>query len=319
MRLDSRLDDYIKERIQRTDEFIINRIEDLDGEVSEACLHIHRAGGKRLRPLVFLCSAEIFGKSYEDVVPTAAGIESLHTASLIQDDLPLMDDDDTRRGVETVHRVFGSDVALLSSNVLQSKCVRWSLDSNLDNETHNRVSKILDRTIGDICSGQVQDMSLESSTVTTEDEYLDMVSMKTASLYESASRLGSVVGTTSNNQETLISSFGRNLGIAFQMIDDYIDFIRETGKDRFTDLDNSKVTIVTLHGLQNGVPVFNDEYTNKKKLEMLEETGSIQYAKDKAQNHIQIARNSLSEIEAENENSKEVLESVLEFTLERTH
>lgn len=319
MRLDSRLDDYVKERIQRTDEFIIDRLEDLDGEISEACLHIHRAGGKRLRPLVFLCSAEIFGRNYEDVVPTAAGIESLHTASLIQDDLPLMDDDDTRRGVETVHKVFGSDVALLSSNVLQSKCVRWSLDSNLDSETHSRVSKILDRTIEDICSGQVQDMRLKSSSGITEDKYLDMVSMKTASLYECASRLGSVVGTTGNNQETLISSFGRNLGTAFQMIDDYIDFMNETGKDRFTDLDNNRVTIVTLHGLRNDVPVFSNEYTNEQKLEMLEETGSIQYAKNKAQNHIQIARDSLSEIEADNEESKEVLGSVLEFTLERTH
>lgn len=320
MQLDLKKRPRVKEKLIDTNKYILDKLKSLDNrEISDACLHIHQAGGKRLRPLVFLCSAEMLGTNYQDIVPVAAGLEALHTATLMQDDLPIMDDDDERRGKKTVHKRFGCEVALLSSNVLQAESIRWAQNAELSDDKLVQVSEIMNSVIRRICDGQMQDVELEDSKDTNVENYNDMISKKTAELYSCSSMLGGIVSTASSSEVQKLSTYGHNLGMAFQMIDDFLDFEEDTGKDRYTDVENKKLTAVTLHGLENDVPIFDDSYSTEEKVEMLREEGSVEYAKNQAKQYIEKSREALKSIDMKNEEAGEILDDLLDFTVKRTY
>lgn len=320
MQLDLKKRPSVKEKLVDTNKYILDRLKSLDNkEISDACLHIHQAGGKRLRPLVFLCSAEMLGTDYQDVIPVAAGLEALHTATLMQDDLPIMDDDDERRGKTTVHKKFGCEVALLSSNILQSESIQWAQNAELSDDKLVQVSEEMNLVIKRICNGQMQDVKLEDSENANEKDYNDMISKKTAELYSCSSMLGGIISATSSSDIQNLSKYGYNLGMAFQMIDDFLDFEDDTGKDRYTDVENKKLTAVTLHGLNNDVPVFDDSYSTEEKVEMLRNEGSIEYAKNQAQQYVEKSRNALESIDMKNEEAGEILDNLLDFTVKRTY
>jgi geranylgeranyl diphosphate synthase type I len=320
MQLDLNERPSVKEKLVDTNKYILDRLKSLDNkEISDACLHIHQAGGKRLRPLVFLCSAEMLGTDYQDVVPVAAGVEALHTATLLQDDLPIMDDDDERRGKETVHKKFGCEVALLSSNVLQAESIQWAQNAELSDDKLVQVSEAMNSVIKRICNGQMQDVKLEDSENADKKDYNDMISEKTAELYSCSSMLGGIISSASSSDIQNLSKYGYNLGMAFQMIDDFLDFEDDTGKDRYTDIENKKLTAVTLHGLNNDVPVFDESYSTEEKVGMLRNEGSIEYAKKQAQQYIEKSRDALESIDIKNEEAGEILDNLLDFTVKRTY
>lgn len=320
MQLDLRQRPSVREKLNSTNRYISDKLKSLDNkEISDACLHIHQAGGKRLRPLVFLCSAEALGTDHQDVVPIAAGIEALHAATLIQDDLPIMDDDDKRRGEETVHKIFGCEVALLSSNVLQAESIRWAQNANLSNNKLVQVSDVMNSVINSICNGQVQDAKLENSENADKEDYNSMISKKTAELYSCSSMLGGIVSNAGSSDIQDISRYGYNLGMAFQMIDDLLDFKQNTGKDTYTDIENKKLTAVTLHGLNNNVPIFDDSYSMEERAEMLRNNGSIEYVRNQAQIYTEDSRDALENIDIKDEEAGKILESLLDFTVKRTH
>ncbi|MBQ3033927.1 MAG: polyprenyl synthetase family protein [Deferribacterales bacterium] len=216
------------------------------------------AGGKRLRPALMFASFGIFSQREETVIPYAASIEALHTYSLIHDDLPAMDDDDLRRGRPTNHKVFGEAEAILAGDALLTKAFEFASDrSNTPGVTDSiRVNAVyaLSLAAGDkgMVAGQFADIEAESKSACAE--MVDFIHLnKTAALIRYSVSMGAILAGRDNEDFIRLDSFGKNLGIAFQIIDDILDITSDTdtlGKDAGSDVENGKATYPAIHGLE---------------------------------------------------------------------
>lgn len=210
------------------------------------------AGGKRLRPLLCMASAALFGASLESVWPAAAAVEMIHTYSLIHDDLPCMDDDDLRRGRPTNHKVYGEAMALLAGDGLLTSAFAVLSESTLDPGVIVTCVQSLATAAGPygMVGGQVADMSTGERTL----ERLRFVhDHKTGKLIEAALDLGAIVGGASGVQRGDLRRFGRHSGQAFQMMDDLLDVVgttEELGKTAGHDAAQQKLTYPALVGLE---------------------------------------------------------------------
>ena len=216
------------------------------------------AGGKRLRPALMFASFGIFSQREETVIPYAASIEALHTYSLIHDDLPAMDDDDLRRGRPTNHKVFGEAEAILAGDALLTKAFEFASDrSNTPGVTDSiRVDAVyaLSLAAGDkgMVAGQFADIEAESKSACAE--MVDFIHLnKTAALIRYSVSMGAILAGRDYEDFIRLDSFGKNLGIAFQIIDDILDITSDTdtlGKDAGSDVENGKATYPAIHGLE---------------------------------------------------------------------
>lgn len=216
------------------------------------------AGGKRLRPALMFASFGIFSQRDETVIPYAASIEALHTYSLIHDDLPAMDDDDLRRGRPTNHKVFGEAEAILAGDALLTKAFEFASDrSNTPGVTDSiRVNAVyaLSLAAGDkgMVAGQFADIEAESKSACAE--MVDFIHLnKTAALIRYSVSMGAILAGRDYEDFIRLDSFGKNLGIAFQIIDDILDITSDTdtlGKDAGSDVENGKATYPAIHGLE---------------------------------------------------------------------
>jgi geranylgeranyl diphosphate synthase type II len=213
------------------------------------------AGGKRLRPVLALATAEACGGTVEDVLPAAAAVECIHTYSLIHDDLPCMDDDDLRRGRPTNHKVFGEGVAVLAGDALltvafeilaQAKPTpRYPIAALIGELAHASGSKWL---IG----GQVADLEGEGRKI-TGDELKYIHRCKTAALLTASVRLGAMSANATPKLLDAVTTFGQSLGLAFQVIDDILDVTQTTeklGKTAGKDVKAIKATYPAVFGLE---------------------------------------------------------------------
>ena len=304
--------------IDSVDNYLMENLSQDDNVMDGSVRHLPNAGGKRLRPSLFLLSVEYLGGNFRDYVPLAAGIESLHTSSLIQDDLPEMDDDELRRGVESVHNCYGSDISILASNVLRSKATTWTTRVNESSKDVNYIVEQLDTVVEQMCHGQRLDLCFNANSIPSEREYLDMVYGKTARLYEFCGHSAGFLMNIESSDLSELSEFGRNLGTAFQLTDDVIDFEGGyTGKDAYTDLASGKVTIVTLHCSNQGFDIFSSDLPLDDKLDMVETAGSIEYASDLVSDFLSDACNNLENIDAIDKQSKDHLLELVDFIEER--
>lgn len=192
------------------------------------------SGGKRFRPLLALSSGECFGLPQKEILPFACALELIHNYSLIHDDLPLMDDDDFRRGKPSSHKVFGEAVALLAGDslltlafeVMAEACL--SGDSSLPKE---RLIKEISECAGSrgMIGGQIIDITL-SAEDTTEESLHELILKKTGALIIASVKTGAILGNASDVQLRAMSEYGRNIGFAFQIRDDIIDSFSEKKK-----------------------------------------------------------------------------------------
>lgn len=226
------------------------------------------AGGKRIRPTLVLLFAKVFGADVNRALPFACGIEMIHTYSLIHDDLPCMDDDDLRRGKPSNHKVYGEDIALLAGDALLTNAFSTMLCdeavSLVGAEKALKCSKIMADYAGyeGMIGGQVIDLLSEHKTVPVET-LSEMHLKKTGALIKSACTMGAVVGGANEEEISLASSYGENLGLAFQIMDDILDVTsseEKLGKPIGSDKENEKSTFVTLLGLEKCKSLV-DEYT----------------------------------------------------------
>ncbi len=215
------------------------------------------AGGKRLRPILCMAGAEAVGGEAQDVLPVACAIELIHTYSLIHDDLPVMDDDDMRRGKPTNHKVFGEAVALLAGDGLLTKAFHVMTGADFV----KRVSpKALLAVIGLIAKaagyegmvgGQVVDIQSEGKEV--DPDVLEFIhTRKTAALISASVVSGAILVGGEDPQVKALSSYGQNIGLAFQVSDDILDIegnSQELGKNVGSDERQGKITYPTLIGL----------------------------------------------------------------------
>lgn len=215
------------------------------------------AGGKRIRPMLTLATCELVGGDPATAMPTAVGVEMIHTMSLIHDDLPAMDNDDFRRGKPTNHKVYGDDIAVLAGDALLSECF-----THIAKETKGvpaeRVVKVIyevGRAVGGegLVGGQVVDLESEGDTSVGLETLEWIHAHKTAALLEAAVVSGAVIGGATDAQVEKLRTYAQKIGLAFQVVDDILDVTQtseQLGKTAGKDEAVDKSTYPSLLGLE---------------------------------------------------------------------
>ncbi|MFN8153876.1 MAG: polyprenyl synthetase family protein [Bacteroidia bacterium] len=183
-------------------------------------------GGKRMRPVALLMSADMFGAEMETAMPAALGIEVFHNFTLLHDDI--MDKAPLRRGQSTVHEKWNADIAILSGDTMFVKSCQLMM--NVPHATVTPVMDLFFRTAIEVCEGQQFDMDFQSISLVTIDDYLEMIRLKTAVLLGAGMGIGALIGGASANDAQHLYDFGVNLGVAFQLQDDILDVYGDAGK-----------------------------------------------------------------------------------------
>jgi octaprenyl-diphosphate synthase len=238
----------LKGDLARVNRLIVERMHSPVALIPQLAGHIVAAGGKRLRPMLTLATSRLCGYAGDRHVVLAAAVEFIHTATLLHDDV--VDSSDLRRGLATANAVWGNKPSVLVGDFLFSRAFELMVeDGSL------RVLKILSRASAVIAEGEVLQLMTSNDTATDEDAYLRVISDKTAELFAAACRIGAVLGDRSDEEEAALDMFGRNLGVAFQLIDDMLDYsARETelGKSIGDDFRDGKITLPVILAVRAG-------------------------------------------------------------------
>jgi len=206
-------------------------------------------GGKRLRPLLVLMAANLFADITEQALPAATAIEVFHNFTLLHDDL--MDNASVRRGKPTVHLKFNPNTAILSGDAMLILAYEYLAQSSSDSLPE--LLKLFSRTALEVCEGQQFDMDFESRQDVTVDEYIEMIRLKTAVLIAAALKLGAIIGGAPEKQAKLLYDFGINIGLAFQLQDDWLDVYGDPnvfGKKIGGDILSNKKTFLLLKTME---------------------------------------------------------------------
>ncbi|MDI6819327.1 MAG: polyprenyl synthetase family protein [Candidatus Hodarchaeaceae archaeon] len=306
---------------------------DAEPEVlARASRHLLEAGGKRLRPCLALLSCEAVGGRVEDAMEAAAALELLHNFTLIHDDI--MDRDEFRRNVKTVHTIWGEPVAIIAGDALFAKVFeavaanakRLDLPSDRVVELFETVS----RASFEICQGQALDMLFGGRDDVSETEYLKMVSSKTGALMEASARVGALLGNGKPRQVKALAEYGRLVGIAFQIQDDMLGIVGERekfGKPIGNDIREGKRTLMVVRALEAAAPkdraILLRSLGNKRAseaeivaaIEVLKRTGTIGYAADKARELVASAKSKLKALS--DSRARRLLLELADFTIKR--
>ena len=297
----------------------------------EASAHLIKAGGKKMRPALVVLSCEAVGGKNEDAFKTAAAVELIHTFSLIHDDI--MDKDDMRRGKPSVHAIWGEPMAILAGDTIFSKAFESILETNTENVQPKRIMHAMSAAVDacvKLCEGQALDIGFEGKLDVKEDEYLNMIYKKTAALISAATKAGALIGGGTEEQIDALAEYGRLIGMAFQIQDDYLDVVsdaEEIGKPVGSDIVKGKMTLMVVHALSKASDgdkerlIFilnqNDESLVNDAIALFEKYGSIEYTRNIALGNVKTAKELLNVLE--DSNAKEALELFADFVVERTH
>ena len=218
---------------------ILERMQSSIPLIPELAGHLIAGGGKRMRPMLTLASARLIGYTGSRHHRLAAAVEFIHTATLLHDDV--VDGSDLRRGKRTANLIWGNPASVLVGDFLFSRSFELMVeDGSL------KVLKILSNASAVIAEGEVNQLTAARRIDTGEDRYLDIINAKTAALFAAACRIAAVVAERPEAEEAALDAYGRNLGIAFQLVDDAIDYTsdaRTMGKDAGDDFREGKVTL----------------------------------------------------------------------------
>jgi octaprenyl-diphosphate synthase len=214
--------------------------------VAEIAAYLVQAGGKRLRPLLVLLAARSCGDSSPHPVKLAVAIEFLHTAMLLHDDV--VDESTLRRGRRTANAEWGNAASVLVGDFLHSRAFELMVElGNID------VMALISKATNGIAEGEVQQLTLLQNTSTSEADYLEVIYRKTALLFEVSAESGAVLGGASASEAAAYREYGRHLGLAFQLMDDWLDYegsAQDLGKNTGDDLAEGKVTLPIILALQ---------------------------------------------------------------------
>ncbi|WP_439129622.1 polyprenyl synthetase family protein [Polaribacter sp.] len=229
--------------------------------------YILQLGGKRIRPVLTLMAADIFSDGFKDALPAALAVEVFHNFTLVHDDI--MDDAPLRRGKKTVHEKWNINTGILSGDAML--ILAYQYFENYDADVFQKLAKLFSKTALEVCDGQQLDVDFETRTDVTIDQYINMICLKTSVLVAAALKMGAIVAKTSEENANLIYDFGLNLGLAFQLQDDFLDTFGDPktfGKQVGGDIIENKKTYLYLKALE--VSDTNDEgklkYLYRKKL-----------------------------------------------------
>lgn len=220
-------------------------------ELYDPMNYILSLGGKRLRPVMVLLGAELFGGEAEDALPAAKAVEWFHNFTLLHDDI--MDEAPLRRGKPSVHEKWNHNIAILSGDAMLVKCYDFLL--GLRPDVQAPVMALFNKTAVEVCEGQQLDMNFETRTDVHVDEYLHMIEFKTSVLLAAALKIGAMTAGADEEDAQHLYEFGRNIGIAFQLQDDYLDVYGDqskVGKQVGGDILSDKKTFLWLSAEELG-------------------------------------------------------------------
>ena len=279
------------------DERLLAAVTTDDPQLTEMTSHLIRAGGKRLRPMLGVLSAATSAEVTVDVIDGGVAVELVQVGSLYHDDV--IDEADSRRGVESVNVRWNNLTAILAGDFLLAKA------SEIAASLGTEVAALLARTIGRLCEGEIAELRHAYSTARTEDAYFAAIEGKTASLYATACRIGAIVAELPRDQVDALTEYGLSFGMAFQLVDDVLDLVateEELGKPAAHDLTEGIYNLPVLRALQSddgealrgmlGTPIEGAERERARSLVL--HSGGIESTMDDAEEYARRAQDALA-------------------------
>jgi octaprenyl-diphosphate synthase len=319
------LHELIAADLKAVNEEIIKRMHSPVALIPQLASHIVAAGGKRLRPMLTLASAKLCGYQGERHVTLATCVEFIHTATLLHDDV--VDESELRRGMQSANAIFGNKASVLVGDFLFSRSFELMVeDGSL------KVLGILSRASSVIAEGEVLQLLTTNDTETGESQYLEVIKSKTAQLFAAACRIGAVVSERPKVEEDALESFGMNLGIVFQLIDDVLDYRADQvklGKTVGDDFREGKITLPVILAFRRGTEAERSfwrrtledlEQTDtdlKYAIDLMEKHGALSDSVDRARHYGAIARDALGIFKDCAE--KRALINLIDFCIQRVH
>lgn len=294
-----------------------------DKLLSEVLHHIRQRGGKRMRPILMLLLAKSYGQVSPTTLHSAVGLELLHTASLVHDDV--VDESEERRGQASVNATYNNKVAVLVGDYLLSTALLHVAYTN--NETIIQNLAELGRTLA---RGEILQLSNIQNTAISEDVYYDVIKMKTAALFESCAGIGAMSAGASKEEVEKAKLFGQNLGIIFQIRDDIFDYYesKEIGKPTGNDMAEGKLTLPVIYALNNSSMESMQTLARKVKagtvntdeiavlVEFAKENGGIEYAERRMNDYRQLCLDYIADSIKEKA-IRDALTAYVDYVIER--
>ena len=313
--------DLVQTDLDGLDRTIIQRLSSDVFLINQVAQYIISAGGKRLRPLLVVCAARACGYEGSDHVNAAAIIEFIHTATLLHDDV--VDGSDLRRGQDTANAVFGNEASVLVGDFLYSRAFQM-----LNDIGDRRVLKVVADASNMIAEGEVLQLMNCGDPDTTEERYLEVIKRKTAMLFEAGTRIAAIVSGQPQDVEEALADYGQKLGIAFQLVDDALDYSSsadEMGKNVGDDLAEGKPTLPLIRAMEKAGAadreLIRDAIRNggidqlNRITEIITSTGALDYTAERAQQAADIAIDVLDGIPESD--YKQALIALADFSVQR--
>ena len=242
----------IEDNAKIVNKYLNSKLKGNPKKLYDAAGHLIVNGGKRLRPYMVIRSCQILGGKSSTAMIAASAVEMVHNFTLVHDDI--MDNDEMRHGVPTVHKKFGMPIAILAGDVLFSKAFQIISESKLSPNANTHLISRLAKACVDVCEGQLLDIKMaDEKRIPTEAEYITMIGKKTAALFDVSCAMGAICATNKPKDISNLSDFGRNLGIAFQITDDLIGVMGDpkvTKKPVGNDLREGKKSLPILMAIK---------------------------------------------------------------------
>lgn len=326
MRLEAVLQPYVNQINEEIQTFLKPRLK--PEVLYEAVRHLPLAGGKRLRPVCSILAAQAVGGEMNDVLPFGLSLELLHSFSLVHDDI--MDNDDLRRNVPTVHVKFGQSNAILAGDTLFALSIEALTKLSVDPRLLKSLFEDFAKLSVEICEGQFYDIDFEKQKKVGEMDYYHMIERKTATMFEIAMKGGGVIAGADPSLVKKLAEAGRLIGLAFQVWDDYLDIMgveAELGKRVGSDILNGKKTLVIVKALETLDPFdrrkLYDLITLKEKtpenldqvMGYLKKSRAIDYTRDRAKQFSSHAKAALASLPESN--AKSLLVEIADYVVNR--
>lgn len=315
----------VRDNMTRVNETILNRTGSQVTMIPEVAQHLISSGGKRLRPMLTLATAALNAYAGQGHVKLAASVEFMHTATLLHDDV--VDESDLRRGKPSARKVWGNEASVLVGDFLLGQAFRMMVEVG-----SLQCLDVLSNAAAVIAEGEVMQLAAAKNTATTEDEYLAVIRSKTAALFAAAAEVGPILANAHKDAQSACRSYGMNLGIAFQLIDDALDYggtAANLGKNVGDDFREGKITLPIIlafrrgdagerafwkAALENGA---GDEESLQHAMDLLKTHHALEDTVERAEHYGAMAKDALALFPPSP--MKDALLEVVDFCISRAH
>ncbi len=315
----------IREDLQRVEEEFRRRLKSRVPLITQIAEHLVKSGGKRLRPAFLILSAKLCGYEGDAHIPLAGAIEFIHTATLLHDDV--IDNAEVRRGNPSANTLWGNEASVLVGDFLFSRSFSMMVEVG-----DLRILQVMSHATTLLAEGETFELVKTADLAITEEENLELIVQKTASLISAATRIGAILGGVPREQEEALAEYGLKVGIAFQLVDDCLDYIGEEealGKKVGTDIREGKITLPLIHTLkvcseaerkQIGEVVLASEVQEgdlQAVIQLVERYGGVPYAMERARTFAEEGKFQLEAFPPSPE--REALLALADYVVSRTY